>query len=156
MNHTCLSNMLIKNSDSVTFRMPRFSYYHRSGKVWHSPMFCYRNGYKMCLAVYANGVEEGAGTHVSLSLLLLKGEYDKRLKWPTNLKHCNLLIHYPPLSTTSKLVVYTCILSIPCPARNELKEIEHESKFCPLESGALKIVDSCLTLKLSLFNECWI
>ena len=28
MNHTCLSNMLIKNGDSVTLFMPQFPYYH--------------------------------------------------------------------------------------------------------------------------------
>ena len=31
----------------------------------------------MCLALYASGVGEGAGTHVSIALTLLKGEHDK-------------------------------------------------------------------------------
>ena len=44
MNHTCLSNMFIKNGDSVTFRvrMPHFSYYNitveRCGTVLRSTM----------------------------------------------------------------------------------------------------------------------
>ena len=103
----------------------------------------------MCLAVYANGVGEGAGTHVFLSLLLLRGEYDDQLKWPTNLKQCNVRIHYPPLIYIAlhqnKWPVYMCILSIPRPAMKKIKEIEHESKFCPLESDALKLVYNCLT-----------
>ena len=32
--------------------MPKFSEYRRSGKVWHSPPFYYRGGYKMCLKEY--------------------------------------------------------------------------------------------------------
>jgi hypothetical protein len=46
--------------------MPSFSLssYRRSGKVWYSPPFYYGEGYKMCLAVHANGVGAGAGTHV--------------------------------------------------------------------------------------------
>ena len=46
--------------------MSGFSEYRRSGKVWHSPPFYYREGYKMCLAVYANGMGEGAGIVMSL------------------------------------------------------------------------------------------
>ena len=49
-----------------------------------------------------------------------------------------------------------CLLSILRPAMNELKEIKHESKFCLLESDTLKLVDNCLTLKISLYDECWI
>lgn len=51
--------------------MPKFSEYRCSGKVWHSPPFLYREAYKICLAVYANGVGVGAGTHVSIAILLL-------------------------------------------------------------------------------------
>ena len=73
---------LQKAGDFVTVKMPNFSEYCHNGKAWQSPPFYYREGYKMCLAVYANGVGEGAGTHVSVSLFLLAGEYDSRLSWP--------------------------------------------------------------------------
>ena len=36
----------------------------------------------MCLKVHANGVQEGAGTHVSMSVNLMRGEYDDKLTWP--------------------------------------------------------------------------
>ena len=81
-------NKLKNNGDSVKFIMPKFSEYRHSGKVWHSPPFYYREGYKMCLAVYANGVGEGVGTHVSVVILHLRGEYDHQLKWP--MQSCNI------------------------------------------------------------------
>ena len=36
--------------------------------------------------VYANGVGSGKGTHLSLYVFLLKGEYDDQLQWPLNAK----------------------------------------------------------------------
>jgi septation ring formation regulator EzrA len=65
---TCSSSL--KNiGDCMEVVMPKFSEYRRSGKVWHSSPFYYGEGYKMCLAVYANGVGVGAGTHACMSLL---------------------------------------------------------------------------------------
>ena len=65
------SSRLTNVGDSVEVVMPKFTAYRRSGKVWRSPPFYYREGYKMCLDVYANGVGEGAGTHISVAILLL-------------------------------------------------------------------------------------
>ena len=67
--------------DEVTFRMTDFSLYKQAGKVWYSPPFYYRTGYKLCLAVHANGKGAGAGTHVSVELLQMKGERDHKLNW---------------------------------------------------------------------------
>ena len=67
--------------DEVTFRMTDFSLYKQADKVWYSPPFYYRTGYKLCLAVYANGKGVGAGTHVSVELLQMKGEHDHKQKW---------------------------------------------------------------------------
>ena len=36
----------------------------------------------MCLKVYANGKGDGAGTHVSVYVYLMRGEYDDKLTWP--------------------------------------------------------------------------
>ena len=36
----------------------------------------------MCLKVYANGVSEGKGTHVSAFICLMRGDNDDNLKWP--------------------------------------------------------------------------
>jgi len=73
---------LKKNHDEVTFCMNDYSLYKHTGKVWHSPPFYYENGYiKLCLAVYANGKGAGAGTHVSVELLQMKGKNDDKLRW---------------------------------------------------------------------------
>ena len=36
----------------------------------------------MCIRVDANGTSSGAGTHVSVFVHLMRGEYDSRLVWP--------------------------------------------------------------------------
>ena len=72
----------LKNiGDKVTFCMYNYSLHKHTGKVWHSPPFYYGDGYKLCLAVYANGKGAGAGTHVSVELLQMKGEHDHKLRW---------------------------------------------------------------------------
>ena len=157
ISHIFMSNSLVKNGDSVAFRMPNFSYYRCSRKLWHSPPFYYREGYKMCLAVNASGVGEGAGTHVSLSLLLLRGEYDDELQFPISLKSTwiHKYLYVTKLDGIGLLHVHLCNTNYQRPAINEL-QIHQECKFCPQEIDALKLVDNCFTLKISLFNECWI
>ena len=55
----------------------------RSNYVWYSPPFyTHPRGYKMCLKVDANGNGDGEGSHVSLFVYMMKGEYDDSLKWP--------------------------------------------------------------------------
>ena len=62
------SQRLVDDGDSLEIVIPKFSDYCRSGKVWRSPPFYYREGYKMCLAVYANGVRSGAVSYTHLTL----------------------------------------------------------------------------------------
>ena len=71
---TLCSLRLVKKNDSLGLVMPKFSEYQHSGKVWHSPPFYYKEGYKICLAVYGNGVGKGVGTHICITLIL-KGEH---------------------------------------------------------------------------------
>ena len=50
---------------------------------WYSPGFStHVGGYKMCIRVDANGQGNGKGTHVSLFVYMMKGEFDSHLKWP--------------------------------------------------------------------------
>ena len=82
---------LKKSGDEVTFCMTDFSMHKQTGKVWHSPPFYFRDGYKLCLAVYANGKGAGAGTHVSVELLQMRGEHDHKLTWlyEGDFPHCH-------------------------------------------------------------------
>ena len=65
------------------FTMTNFDEYKRDEDAWYSPHFyTHPNGYKMCLRVDANGSASGQGTHLSLFVYLLQGEFDDQLKWP--------------------------------------------------------------------------
>ena len=68
----------------VILEMPDYYERHRkSGDEWYSSAFyTHAQGYKMCLSVCANGHGNGQGTHISVYLYLMKGEFDAHLKWP--------------------------------------------------------------------------
>ena len=96
---------LTDDGPPLTIRMTNFSHYKKSGKVWHSPPFYYDDGYKMQLAVYANGTGAGAGTHVSIVLLRMKGEYDDQLKWTNNFYEYDMKIKIATQKPTPTLQV---------------------------------------------------
>ena len=146
------ANKIAKERDSVSVQMTNFSNRRCSGKVWHSLPFYYREGYKMCLAVYANGVGEGARTHVSVSLLLLKGCYDDQLKWPIPCNEDCLIHNYIPADGLNYFYLSWCA-PIQRAVLNELKEITRCDQFCVLNSDALKLVNDCLTLKVTMKLE---
>ena len=63
--------------------MDDFDQHKKKADIWYSPPFyTHLEGYKMCLKVYANGYDKGKGTHVSVFVFLMRGEYDDLLKWP--------------------------------------------------------------------------
>jgi hypothetical protein len=126
---------------SMEATMPSFSEYRRSGKVWYSPPFYYDEGYKMCLAVHANGVGEGAGTHISVEILNIRGKYDDQLEWPLQCgrkhkKRCNhdgcWYLH--------------CLLD-KYPAANDRAQIGCQEMFCRLNNiKILCMKNNCLTI----------
>ena len=71
----------------VTFKVTKFSQWLKNkGKWYSSPFFAFKEGYQMCLKVYAAGNGDGEGTHVSVYLYLMKGPHDDKLEqsghWP--------------------------------------------------------------------------
>ena len=51
--------------------------------TWYSlPFYSHHGGYKMCLRVDANGTDNGKGTHVSVFVYLMRGNFDDHVKWP--------------------------------------------------------------------------
>ncbi|WP_422491399.1 hypothetical protein [Endozoicomonas sp. ALE010] len=66
-----------------------------SGKtnILFSPVFFTNTyGYKLCAKLYLNGDGLGKGTHISLFLVVMKGDYDETLHWPFRHKvHFNIL-----------------------------------------------------------------
>ena len=50
-------------------------------KIWNSPPFyTHPQGYKLCLDIHTNGSDDGEGTHISVYLHLMRGEFDNQLK----------------------------------------------------------------------------
>ena len=43
-------------------------------------------GYKLKLKAYLNGRDRGRGTHLSLYVIIMKGDYDALLDWPYNMR----------------------------------------------------------------------
>ena len=66
-----------------TVSVCNFEKLRNSCTTWYSPPFyTHPQGYRMCLRVDANGVGDGEGTNVSVSVCLMQGEFDYRLNWP--------------------------------------------------------------------------
>lgn len=56
-----------------------------SGKtpsIYSPPFYVGRFGYKVCARLYPNGDGNGKGTHMSMFLVIMRGEYDALLPWP--------------------------------------------------------------------------
>ena len=80
-------DVMYSNSSTppCTRTLTRYSEYKKTSSRWYSLSFYSRDkGYKLQLSVDANGDGSGKGTHLSLYVYLLKGEYDDQLQWPFN------------------------------------------------------------------------
>ena len=63
--------------------MTNFQQHKSNGDVWYfPPVYTDHQGYKICLRVDANGYGSCKGTHVSVYICLMRGEFDDHLKWP--------------------------------------------------------------------------
>ncbi|CAF0799214.1 unnamed protein product [Adineta steineri] len=54
----------------------------RKTSVYSYPFYTSKCGYKLCLRLYLNGDGAARDTHLSLFLVILRGEYDALLEWP--------------------------------------------------------------------------
>ena len=65
--------------------MYQYSLFKNTDSDWDNTSFYTgERGYKLLLNVDANGSGSGKGTHLSVFVVLMKGEYDEELKWPFN------------------------------------------------------------------------
>ena len=89
LRHTNNSQQVV--IDSLHTKVPRrnifaLSEYRRkkaATRLFQFPSFyTHPKGYHVELRVYANGHGTGEGTHVSVYVAMLEGEYDAELKWP--------------------------------------------------------------------------
>ena len=51
-------------------------------KWFPPPFYTHPNSYKVCLLVYVNGDGLGKGTHLSVHVCLMWGEFNNQLRWP--------------------------------------------------------------------------
>lgn len=68
-----IDNYQRRRSDAVTGQQISF---------YSSPFLSSEYGYKLCARFYLNGEGTGRGTHVSLHLVVMRGDYDAILNWP--------------------------------------------------------------------------
>ena len=92
--------------------MDNFSQYKKDDDRWNStPFYSGPQGYKMRLRVYANGFGDGAGTHVSVYVQIIQGEYDDTLTWPYTGTVTYEIINWKDDSNHVKIIVDFSIAS---------------------------------------------
>ena len=64
----------------------------RPKSVYSPAFYTARNGYKMVIQAFLNGESSGYGSHLSIYLILLKGEHDPLLKWPFDYRVALILV----------------------------------------------------------------
>ena len=65
------------------FVMRNFDHYQKHNYIFASePFYTHPGGYKMAVAIYTKSDDEGKGTHLSIYLDILRGEFDDKLQWP--------------------------------------------------------------------------
>ena len=102
--------------------------------LYSPPFYTATNGCKMCLRAYINGDGIGYQTHLSIFIVLMKGEFDPLLKWPFEHRVSFMLLDqsennnhicqtFKPSSTSSSFKQPTCDMNIAsgCPKFCELK-----------------------------------
>ena len=80
---TQVASSICQPIGTVVLIMTNFKVHKKNEDDWFSSAFyTHAQGYKMCLSVCANGFGEGKGTHISVYIYLMKGEFDEYLTWP--------------------------------------------------------------------------
>ena len=67
--------------ESFTLRQ-RLAQTGKMVSLYSSPFYTSRFGFKMCLKIYLDGDGMGKGSHSSLFLVIMKGDYDDIISWP--------------------------------------------------------------------------
>jgi hypothetical protein len=63
-------------------RRRRDSVLGKTISLYSAPFYTSRHGYKFCMRVYLNGDGTGRGSHISLFICMMKGDFDPLLPWP--------------------------------------------------------------------------
>ena len=67
----------------IEMTLVNFAAAKRRNAVWgSSPFYSDFRGYKFCVAIAANGLNDAKNTHVSVAVNLMRGLFDGQLRWP--------------------------------------------------------------------------
>lgn len=72
----------------LIWRVDKFGHLNKNAKkgrhkaIYSQPFYTAQHGYKMKVRLHPNGHNDGKGTHLSVYIILMKGEYDAILPWP--------------------------------------------------------------------------
>ena len=78
----------LKKNESLTFAVCEYQQKKENDEKCGPSFYTSPGGYHMSITVYANGLGNGKGSHVSVYVELLKGKYDSYLNFPFKLFFC--------------------------------------------------------------------
>ena len=82
-DHSSLQTLQLYTGPPVDLIMPEFLKHKQDGDDWYSkPFYTHPYGYKVCLSVKASVGYSGRHANVTVSICLMRGEFDDHLKWP--------------------------------------------------------------------------
>ena len=80
---TPVSPQYLYNQAPMDFIISDYHEKKEANEEWNSsPFYTHNRGYKFRLHVFLNGVGKGSGSHLSVYVRLMRGEYDNELEWP--------------------------------------------------------------------------
>ncbi|KAK3740329.1 hypothetical protein QZH41_000889 [Actinostola sp. cb2023] len=71
-------------------------------RLFSDPFNTHKYGYKLKLELDPNGYGKGKGTHVSVDLIVMRGEYDAILTWPFHWKIKLIILDQKPDNSLRK------------------------------------------------------
>jgi len=80
---TTVAKLTADHGPQVHVDVPAYTSLKESKVDWYSAVFeTHPSGYRMKLNVVCSGHDNGTGTHVSVYLCNVRGQYDRELSWP--------------------------------------------------------------------------
>ncbi|CAF1200895.1 unnamed protein product [Rotaria sordida] len=77
----------------------------RQKSIYSPAFYLSPTGYKMCLRLYLNGDSDVRGRHISLFLVIMRGEYDAFIDWPFSYEVLFRLIDQSTLNNNQRNII---------------------------------------------------
>ncbi len=77
----------------------------RRRSIYSDPFYSSPTGYKLCLRLYLNGDHDVRDTHLSLFLVIMRGDFDAILRWPFPFKVSFRLIDQSTLNNDQRQII---------------------------------------------------